>query len=72
MNREGGTVTTTTELAADRLWSVDDVAAFLRVPVETLYQWRKRKYGPPAARVGRHLRYDPADVRAWFREQVAV
>nr|MDT0658861.1 helix-turn-helix domain-containing protein [Micromonospora sp. DSM 115978] len=54
------------------LWSVDDVSAFLRVPVETLYQWRKRKYGPPAARIGRHLRYDPADVRNWVREQVAA
>jgi predicted DNA-binding transcriptional regulator AlpA len=53
------------------LWSVEDVAVFLRVPVETLYQWRKRKYGPPAARIGRHLRYDPADVRAWFRSRAA-
>ncbi len=53
------------------LWSVEDVAAFLRVPVETVYQWRKRKYGPPAARVGRHLRYDPEAVRAWFRDQAA-
>ncbi len=55
----------------DRLWSVDDVSAFLGVPVETLYQWRKRRYGPPAARVGRYLRYDPADVRAWVRERAA-
>jgi predicted DNA-binding transcriptional regulator AlpA len=54
------------------LWSVEDVSAFLRVPVETLYRWRKRKYGPPAARVGRHLRYDPADVRAWFRSQAVA
>ncbi|MFE9204696.1 helix-turn-helix transcriptional regulator [Micromonospora sp. NPDC007230] len=56
----------------DRLWSVDDVAAYLRVPVETLYRWRKVKYGPPAARVGRHLRYDPADVRGWFKTQAAA
>jgi excisionase family DNA binding protein len=56
---------------ADRLWSVEDVSAYLLVPVETLYQWRKRKYGPPAARVGRHLRYDPADVRAWVKAQAA-
>ncbi|MFU8855190.1 helix-turn-helix domain-containing protein [Micromonospora sp. SL1-18] len=55
----------------DHLWSVEDVSAFLGVPVETLYQWRKRKYGPPAGRVGRHLRYDPADVRAWFKRQAA-
>ena len=50
----------------DRLWSVDDVSTFLGVPVGTLYQWRYRRVGPPAARVGRHLRYDPADVRAWL------
>ncbi|MBG6069369.1 MULTISPECIES: helix-turn-helix domain-containing protein [Micromonospora] len=51
------------------LWEIEDVSAYLRVPVQTLYQWRKRKYGPPAARVGRHLRYDPASVRAWFTDQ---
>jgi excisionase family DNA binding protein len=55
----------------DPLWSVEDVAAYLRVPVETLYTWRKRHYGPRAARVGRHLRYDPADVRAFFHQQAA-
>jgi excisionase family DNA binding protein len=53
------------------LWSVNEVATYLSVPVETVYQWRKRKYGPPAARVGKHLRYDPDDVRTWFRGQVA-
>lgn len=58
-------------MTGDRLWSVDDVARYLGVPVETLYQWRKRKYGPPGGRVGRHLRYDPADVRAWFRQRAA-
>ena len=47
-------------------WDIADVARYLRVPVQTLYQWRKRKYGPPAARVGKHLRYNPDDVRAWF------
>jgi excisionase family DNA binding protein len=55
----------------DPLWTVEDVAAFLRVPVETLYAWRKRHTGPPAARVGRHLRYDPTDVRAWLKQQAA-
>lgn len=52
-------------------WTVDDVATFLRVPVETLYAWRKRRYGPAAARVGRHLRYDPTAVREWFKDQAA-
>ncbi|MFG1925623.1 helix-turn-helix transcriptional regulator [Cryptosporangium sp. NPDC048952] len=56
---------------SDRLWTVQDVSVYLGVPVETLYRWRKHRTGPPAARVGRHLRYDPADVRAWVRAQVA-
>lgn len=54
-----------------RLWSIEDVSRFLGVPVETLYRWRKIRYGPPAARVGRYLRYDPADVRAWVKARVA-
>ncbi|MDH6465796.1 excisionase family DNA binding protein [Micromonospora sp. A200] len=57
--------------AVDRLWTVEDVSAFLGVPVGTLYQWRHRRFGPPAAKVGRHLRYDPQDVRSWVAEQVA-
>ncbi|WP_229069006.1 helix-turn-helix domain-containing protein [Actinoplanes sp. DH11] len=53
-------------------WTVSDVAVYLGVPVETLYTWRKRHYGPPAARIGRHLRYDPDTVRAWFHDQEAA
>lgn len=54
-----------------QLWTIEETAAFLRTPVGTLYQWRHRRKGPPAAKIGRHLLYDPADVRAWFRNQVA-
>ncbi|MFG3705567.1 helix-turn-helix domain-containing protein [Micromonospora sp. NPDC047670] len=59
----------TPAVTPEPLWEIEDVSAYLRVPVQTLYQWRKRKYGPPAARVGRHLRYDPESVRAWFADQ---
>ncbi|MGK5520743.1 helix-turn-helix domain-containing protein [Micromonospora sp. URMC 107] len=59
-------------MANEGLWTVRDVSAYLRVPQETLYRWRKVKYGPPAARVGRHLRYEPEAVREWFREQAAA
>ncbi|KUL25080.1 helix-turn-helix transcriptional regulator [Actinoplanes awajinensis] len=48
------------------LWTIDDVSAFLRVPTATLYQWRHHRAGPPAFKVGRHLRYDPAAVRTWL------
>ncbi|MFI6235258.1 helix-turn-helix domain-containing protein [Micromonospora sp. NPDC050784] len=52
-----------------KLWTVEDVSDYLGVPVQTLYAWRKRRIGPPAGRVGRHLRYDPDVVRAWFADQ---
>lgn len=53
------------------LWTVEEVSAYLGVPVATLYQWRHRRIGPRASRVGRHLRYDPADIRAWLVERQA-
>jgi len=50
-------------------WTIHDVSAYLRIPVGTLYQWRHRRIGPKAAKVGRHLRYHPAEVKAWLAEQ---
>jgi DNA-binding transcriptional MerR regulator len=55
----------------DRLWSVQDVSRFLGVPVATLHQWRYLGTGPKAYRVGKHLRYDPADVGAWLATRAA-
>ena len=52
----------------ERLWTADDVSAFLGVPVTTLHQWRYLGQGPDAFRVGRHLRYDPARVKRWLVE----
>ena len=48
------------------LWTVNDVAEFLRVPVQTLYSWRTAGSGPPARRVGKYLRYRPNDVMRWL------
>ncbi|MEC3974850.1 helix-turn-helix domain-containing protein [Amycolatopsis sp. H20-H5] len=50
------------------LWTVQDVADYLGKPVKTLYQWKWRGEGPPVHKVGRSLRYDPVEVRAWFDE----
>lgn len=49
-----------------RLWTVEDVAEYLSVPVRTLYDWRGRGYGPASKKVGRYLRYDPTEVVRWF------
>lgn len=49
-----------------KLWTVNDLADFLGVPVKTLYQWRHRGYGPKGVRVGRYVRYRPEDVFSWL------
>jgi predicted DNA-binding transcriptional regulator AlpA len=51
-----------------RLWTVQDVAEYLGVPVRTLYDWKCKGYGPRARKVGKYLRYDPTEVRCWFNE----
>jgi predicted DNA-binding transcriptional regulator AlpA len=56
---------------SERLWSVEDASTWLGVPVNTLYGWRTRGYGPRAVRVGRHLRYVPAEVRDWVLGQAS-
>ncbi|MDA1362534.1 helix-turn-helix domain-containing protein [Glycomyces luteolus] len=62
--------TTGTNTELESLWSIDQVAAYLKVPVQTLRAWRKHRTGPPAARIGKHLRYDPAHVRSWVADRV--
>jgi predicted DNA-binding transcriptional regulator AlpA len=49
----------------DRYLTPDDIAEMFGVPLETVYQWRRKRTGPPGFRIGKHLRYDPADVRAY-------
>ncbi|MER7839200.1 helix-turn-helix domain-containing protein [Streptomyces sp. NPDC096040] len=49
----------------DRYLTPDDIAEMFEVPKETVYQWRRKHMGPPGFRIGKHLRYDPADVRAY-------
>lgn len=51
------------------LWTVEETAAYLRLPKATLYQWHYLGIGPKPGRVGRYLRYDPAEVIGWFRVQ---
>lgn len=55
----------------ERLWTFQDVSDFLGVPIGTLYQWRVRGEGPPAFKVGRHVRFDPDQVRTWLAATAA-
>lgn len=49
-----------------------DLADLVGVPLETVYQWRRKGTGPRGFRVGRHLRYDPEDVRRWIADLIEV
>lgn len=49
----------------DRLWTVREAAAFLRLHPKTLL----RRIGPdriPCRQIGARLRFDPVELRRWF------
>jgi excisionase family DNA binding protein len=56
-------------VGGEALATVGEVAAFLRVPPRTLYRWRYVGVGPPAFRVGKHLRFRWGDVETWLLER---
>lgn len=49
----------------EKLLTPQELADYLRVPRSTLNYWRRTGKGPRALLIGRSLRYDPTDVRAW-------
>jgi excisionase family DNA binding protein len=51
------------------LMSIEDLSEHLGIPVNTLYKWRGKNYGPTGRRVGKHVRYRPEDVDAWIEAQ---
>ena len=54
-----------------RYLTPEDLVEMFDLPsVETVYQWRRKRKGPRGFRVGRHLRFDPSDVRAWVHSQL--
>jgi excisionase family DNA binding protein len=54
------------EYQVNRLLTTRELADYLRIPLGTIYRWRAARVGPPAYRVGRHVRFDVADVNAWL------
>ncbi|MEX2551527.1 MAG: helix-turn-helix domain-containing protein [Actinomycetota bacterium] len=52
-----------------RLLCVAELAELLQVPVATIYRWRHKREGPAAIRIGRYVRFDPADVSRWLDER---
>jgi excisionase family DNA binding protein len=53
----------------DRLLGPEEVAAFLGVPLRTIYRWRSQREGPRGYRVGRHVRYRLVDIERWLEDR---
>lgn len=45
------------------------VCEILQIPEATLHRWRYVGTAPPAVKVGRHLRFDPGDLRDWIDQK---
>lgn len=57
------------ERDAEELLTLSEVAAILKVPVNTLRWWRQLGNGPEFFKIGRHLVTTVGDVRRFIREQ---
>jgi helix-turn-helix protein len=53
----------------DDFLTLSEVAAILRVPVNTLRWWRQRGQGPRFFKIGRRLVTTIGDLRRWIEEQ---
>jgi excisionase family DNA binding protein len=48
------------------LLTAEEVSAITGLSAETLAQWRSQKRGLPYLKIGRTVRYDPAEVQAYL------
>ena len=52
--------------AVDALLTAPALAAYLSVPLGTVYAWNYRGVGPSSCHVGRYVRYRRSDVENWL------
>jgi predicted DNA-binding transcriptional regulator AlpA len=54
---------------AEKLLNETEAASLLNLAVATLRRWRWAGYGPRFVKIGRAVRYDPAELRAYIQRQ---
>lgn len=59
--------TTDTRDGLDAVLTLSELAAGLRVRVQTIYDLRSQGRGPRGFRVGRELRFRASEIDAWLR-----
>jgi len=58
--------------AIEQILSMSELAARLRVSVQTIYDLRSRGRGPRGSRVGRELRFRLSEVDSWLARMEAT
>ncbi|GAA2125116.1 helix-turn-helix domain-containing protein [Nocardioides bigeumensis] len=59
----------TAKLGLEPLIGVEELAEYLGVPVQTIYDWRLSGRAPRAYKLGKHLRFSLSDVEEWLERQ---
>ncbi|WP_182920386.1 helix-turn-helix domain-containing protein [Nocardioides cavernaquae] len=59
----------TTKLGLEPLIGVEELAEYLSVPVQTIYDWRMSGRAPRAYKFGKHLRFAAADIAEWLEQR---
>ncbi|MGH3988990.1 MAG: helix-turn-helix transcriptional regulator [Actinomycetes bacterium] len=59
----------TTKLGLEPLMGVQELAEYLGVPVQTIYDWRLSGRAPRAYKLGKNLRFAVSDVAQWLEQR---
>lgn len=62
-------IMSTSDLPPHEWMTTEELAAWMRVPVDSIYWWRRNGQAPPAYKIGRHLRWHRDDIEYWLRER---
>ena len=60
-------VMNTHDLGLEPLMGVEELAEYLGVPVQTIYDWRVAGTAPRAFKFGKRLKFAVSDVQSWLR-----
>lgn len=54
------------------LYTPQQLADWLGVPVATVYKWNSEGKGPKRLSIGKHTRYRLKDIDAWLESQMVL